>query len=216
MPLLGGYFFVRRFILARYAVAHDESTKVYYRAALAGCLLAAAAALLHNALEPEWADYAAVARDARIHVLGPLLEKPDAAASAASAGEQQRREAGAKLRALIAMVCVWAFVLGLTAPVCNAVARLLLWLAHLPILLLQKGLLWLGWAPRGPRISPIERLNRRAITDDLERMLYDGARRVDPGDARQSQGLRRNRPRRGPGRSRLDGAGRMSLQRLGP
>jgi hypothetical protein len=71
---------------------------------------------------------------------------------------------------MVALTCAWGFVLGLTAPLWNLLARAV---AHLGF----RGLEWIlrrwGWQSRNPRISPIERLNRRAITDDLERLLYE-------------------------------------------
>lgn len=172
LPLLGGYFFVRRFILTRYATAHEETSKVYYRAALAGCLLALLGGLLHASLVARSGDYAALARDAQAHVLAPLLEKAGGA-TPQTAAERARQEAAAKVRSMVALTCAWGFVLGLTAPLWNLLARAVLGVANLGF----RGLEWIlrrwGWQSRNPRISPIERLNRRAITDDLERLLYE-------------------------------------------
>lgn len=171
LPLLGGYFFVRTFILTRYATAHEEPSKVYYRAALAGCVLALLGALLHASLVTRSATYAALARDAQVNVIAPLFEKGEVG-TPQTATDHERREVAAKVRAMVALTCVWAFCLGLGALLCNLLVSAMLGLVHLSSRVIESILRRWGWQPRNPPISPIERLNRRAITDDLERLLY--------------------------------------------
>ena len=106
-------------------------------------------------------------------VLAPLFDKSDPPARDEPDAARIRRETASALRSRVALVCLWGFVLGLTAPVWNRVARWVLWLAQAA----SRGVEWilrrLGWQLRNPRLAFIERLNRRAITDDLERLLYE-------------------------------------------
>ena len=129
LPLLGGYFFVRTFILTRYATAHEEPSKVYYRAALAGCVLALLGALLHASLVTRSATYAALARDAQVNVIAPLFEKGEVG-TPQTATDHERREVAAKVRAMVALTCVWAFCLGLGALLCNLLVSAMLGLVH--------------------------------------------------------------------------------------
>jgi hypothetical protein len=172
MPLLGGYFFVRKCVLTRYRSAHAETSQIYYQAALVGCLLAAAGALTHLMLTTHSADYAAITKDANAHLIEPLLDKGDSA-STADALTIERRAKAARARATVALTCVWAFALGLTAPLWNLVVRLAIELVYLPYLALVGLLRLFGWQRGSPPMSATERLNRRAITDELERLLYE-------------------------------------------
>lgn len=173
LPLLGGYFFVRSFVLTRYQVAHEDTGRTYYRAALAGLGLAVVATLLHIWTERSWPDYAALVRDAQSKLIGPMIEKADAAAVPASAPASWP-QAGVRVRATVVLICVWALLLGLLAvPLLNALVRAVMAAIDAPRRLLEFIAKRLGYTPRTPRVSAIERLNRRAITDELEGFLYD-------------------------------------------
>ena len=178
LPLLGGYVFIRSFVLTRYRSAREEISRVYYRAALAGCILAALGGWLHGHLQVTSVDYRALLLNLDTKVLAPLLDKADAPPSADAATNAKRADA-TRARSLIAMVCVWGFVLGLATPLWNGLLRLLLLIAHgagiVVVALLRRS----GWQMR-PMLSPLEWLNRRSITDELERLLYVAMVRTDP------------------------------------
>ncbi len=179
LPLLGGYFFVRSFIVTRYKTSHEETGQVYYRAALTGFWLAVAAAVLHGSLENGSPAYAALTGKIRVEFLVPLFDKSESGAVATSP-EHERAVAANLVRSRVVLVCAWAFALGLTAPIWNLLAYTVLWVAHRTVLGFDRLVRRFGWRPGAPRITLVERLIRRSITDDLERVLYEAMVHVEP------------------------------------
>ncbi|HEY4065406.1 MAG TPA: hypothetical protein VGM74_00790, partial [Burkholderiaceae bacterium] len=152
LPLIGGFAFVTRLSLLRYKTGREEAQRLYYRAALYGVVLAIAAALLHEAGRRTSAPYAAFAQGVVSTVLLPLLEKDRSTATLALSAAAQA------IRVELAIICVYAFLLGALAPLWNLV-------------LAGADRLWVRLAPPPLRRSFLDRLNLRAITDQLEKLL---------------------------------------------
>ena len=180
LPLLGGFLFVRGFLLTRYSTAREETARVYYRAAMFGAVLATVGLLAHNELRRAVPAYHALALQTETNIVTPLLAKPAAPAPAVATPSAPAAEvAAARVRAWIFWACTWGFLLGAATPVFNALTRILLWLVNALAIGAVALMRQFGWRPRGPLLSPIERLNRRAITDELERLLYEAMLRAD-------------------------------------
>lgn len=180
LPLLGGFLFVRGFLLTRYRTAREETARVYYRAAMAGAVLAAVGLLAHNELRRAVPAYGALALQTEAAIVTPLLTKPAAPTPAVATLSAAAAEvAAARVRAWIFWACSWGFLLGAATPVFNGLTGILLWLVHLLAIGGVALMRQFGWRPLGPLLSPIERLNRRAITDELERLLYEAMVRAD-------------------------------------
>ncbi len=152
LPLIGGFAFVTKLSLLRYKTGREEAQRLYYRAALYGVVLAIAAALLHEAAQRWSGPYAAFTRNAIATVLLPLLEKDRSTATLALSAPAQA------IRVELAIVCIYAFMLGALAPLWNLALAL-------------ADALWVRVAPPPLRRSFLDQLNLRAITDQLEKLL---------------------------------------------
>lgn len=154
LPLIGGFAFATTFELLRYRTGREEAQRLYYRAALIGVVLAVLAAALHAALHAWSKPYAMSIDRLAAAVVAPLLEKER------SATTQPLSPAATAIRVDAAIACAYAFLLGALAPLWNRLIRL-------------ADRAWTRWAPRRPRRSFLERLNLRAITDQLERLIAE-------------------------------------------
>jgi hypothetical protein len=153
-PLIGGFTFATTFLPLRYAAAREETQRLYYRAAVLGVLLSALGALLHLWVLNDVGWYRAVMGHANTRLLLPLFERPTASAA-------QYSPEAVQVRADVAVVCFWALLLGCCG-----------WLCNLALLVFER--LWRDLIQIDANgLSPIQRLNRRAIKDQLELLLAD-------------------------------------------
>ncbi len=163
LPLIGGFFFASNFLLSLYQTAREETQRFYYRAAFYGIGFSCLGGILHYFLLAHSNEYTAAVNFVTSRFLNPLLERP---ATASTVGFSATAVAA---RADLAMVCAWGFVLGAVSP------YFLNGLLHLT------DKLWsfsrvrsknsFGVALKRP--SLLLTLNRRAIKDELEKLLAD-------------------------------------------
>ena len=152
LPLIGGFAFVTGFLLLSYKTGRQEAQRLYYRAALYGVILAIGAAILHLTAHTVGSAYSRTVDRTANAVLVPLFEKDHSAASLPMSA------AALSVRLDLAIICLYAFVLGALTPVWNLILRL-------------TDRIWLMAAPPKWRRSFLGMLNLRAITDQLERLL---------------------------------------------
>lgn len=146
LPLIGGFVFVTDFELLRYRTIREDSQRLYYRAAFWSLIFAVIAGLLHWLAE-HVPMYAGLVGRLNQSVFMPLFERERAASALPLSA------AASALRADVALVCVYALVLGGLVPLWNALLKLVDRLRF------------------GPQLSWGARVNRRAITDELESLL---------------------------------------------
>jgi hypothetical protein len=159
LPLIGGFAFVTQLSLLRYRTGREESQRLYYRAALWGLILAAVAAGLHKYEQHASGTYQVFAARLAADAVVPLLEKER------SSGSSALSQAAASMRVEMAVICIYALVLGALAPLWNGLLQVCDWM-------------WVRLALGAHRRSFLDRINLRAISDPLEKLiaksLYSG------------------------------------------
>ena len=137
LPLIGGFAFVTGLWALRWRSARQDSQRVYYRAAVWGVLLASSAAVAHTLLLV-WPIYRHGFEWLNASAFRPLFVTKD-----------PLPEASLAIRAHVALVCVYAMLLGIIAPpALNGIGAFL-----------SRG--------RDSRV----RINQASITDPLELLL---------------------------------------------
>ena len=163
LPLVGGFAFVTRFALLRYATGREESQRLYYRAAFYGLIFAIGAGAAHSVARNHVVAYArfvdALASDAVL----PLLEKDKTQSTVAPTREAVR------VRIDVALICFYGFAIGALTPLWNLLLRLAdaIWV-RLPA------------SEEVKRRSFLATLNLRAIKDHLERLLAESLISASP------------------------------------
>ena len=146
LPLIGGYAFVTGFFSLRWRSARQDAQRLYYRAAVWGAWLGLAVAVLHCLLLL-WPVYRAHYDWLHGEFLQPLLTGKDTPA------------ASIPIRSHVALVCVYALLLGVSGPI---IGRVVLWIAG-----------------RVDVLLPL-RATMRSITDPLEALLTRSALDGEP------------------------------------
>ena len=154
LPLIGGFAFATTFDLLRYRTGREEAQRLYYRAALIGVLLAGLAALLHIVLNASSRPYGDFANRLAAMLIAPLLEKER------STGTVAISTTAAAIRTGVVFACLYGFLIGALTPLWNLLIRTADW-----------G--WLHFPLRRRPTSFLDRLNLRAITDQLERLIAE-------------------------------------------
>ena len=163
LPLIGGFFFARNFLLSLYQTAREETQRVYYRAAFYGIVFSCLGGVLHYNLLAHSSEYAAAVSFVTAQFLNPLFERP---ATVSTAGYSA---AAVSARANLAIVCAWGLVLGATTAV--FLNGLLHVIDRLGSTIRVRSTNRFGAAPK--RSSLLVFLNRRAIKDEFEKLLAD-------------------------------------------
>lgn len=138
LPLIGGFAFATGFFLLRWRSARQDAQRLYYRAAVWGGVLSIVAAIVHGTLSWTWSLYAAGFEWLLSGFLQPLLTTKDTA------------PASLRIKSHVALVCVYALLLGICAPVMSAAVLR---------------------SARRLRMSWLVKLNFATITDPLESLL---------------------------------------------
>lgn len=162
LPLISGFIFVSEFLPLRYRAARSETQRLYYYAALWGVFFSLLGGVIHYGLETFSPQYAKAIAKLYGDYLSPLLERPQSSSVASLSKD------ATTIRADVVIVCVWALLIGVTTELWN------LLLKFVDFVIVR--LFFSGDAAR----SMLRSLNRSAITDEIELLLFEAAPNQTP------------------------------------